>query len=492
MEFAAARRRPGPLRRRHRPRRGAGPGRAGRRARQWPVEGMPAQPRAWLMTVGKRKAIDPFRRDRSSTQVRPARPRRSSRRATGPSRQATRRRPHRRRPSPPDLRRLPPGALGPVLGSRSPSGWSAGSRPPRSPGPTCVPEPTIAQRIVRAKKTIAEAGVPFEVPTGDDRAARLAVGARGDLPHLQRGLLGHRRRRLDPPGAVRRGAPARTGARRPRARRARGARPGRADGDPVVAAAGPGRPARRARAPARPGPAPWDRLHIRRGLASLPAPSSSAIARALRPAGRHRGLPRPGLPAPRTPTGTQLVALYDALARVAPSPDRRAQPRRRRVHGRRARRRRSTSSSSSRPPEPSTATTCSTACGATCSTSWGACQRRLMSSTRSRPGDQHSRTKAPLGQGPGLSAVVAVISGDERRRSGVRLVGRDGIGPAYRGAGLAAGHDAGVASSDWAEARAARGGSGGLRRHLLGLPVRQRGLEPCQRGDHGHLCRLDR
>jgi predicted RNA polymerase sigma factor len=37
-----------------------------------------------------------------------------------------------------------------------------------------VPEPTIAQRIVRAKKTLAMAGVPFEVPRGHDRAARLA------------------------------------------------------------------------------------------------------------------------------------------------------------------------------------------------------------------------------------------------------------------------------------------------------------------------------
>jgi RNA polymerase sigma-70 factor, ECF subfamily len=37
-----------------------------------------------------------------------------------------------------------------------------------------APEPTIAQRIVRAKKTLAEARVAFEVPRGDDRAARLA------------------------------------------------------------------------------------------------------------------------------------------------------------------------------------------------------------------------------------------------------------------------------------------------------------------------------
>jgi RNA polymerase sigma factor (sigma-70 family) len=37
-----------------------------------------------------------------------------------------------------------------------------------------VPEPTIAQRIVRAKRTLSEAQVPFEVPTGSDRAVRLS------------------------------------------------------------------------------------------------------------------------------------------------------------------------------------------------------------------------------------------------------------------------------------------------------------------------------
>jgi len=37
-----------------------------------------------------------------------------------------------------------------------------------------VPEPTIAQRIVRAKRTIAEAGVPFEVPRREELGVRLA------------------------------------------------------------------------------------------------------------------------------------------------------------------------------------------------------------------------------------------------------------------------------------------------------------------------------
>src|SRR5262249_27693146 len=37
-----------------------------------------------------------------------------------------------------------------------------------------VPETTIAQRIVRAKRTLAEARVPFEVPRGGERAERLS------------------------------------------------------------------------------------------------------------------------------------------------------------------------------------------------------------------------------------------------------------------------------------------------------------------------------
>src|SRR5262249_43507435 len=37
-----------------------------------------------------------------------------------------------------------------------------------------VPEPTVAQRIVRAKRTLSEARVPFEVPRGADLAARLS------------------------------------------------------------------------------------------------------------------------------------------------------------------------------------------------------------------------------------------------------------------------------------------------------------------------------
>ena len=108
-----------------------------------------------------------------------------------------------------------------------------------------VPEPTVAQRIVRAKRTLAEAHVPFEVPRGDELAGAPRLRARGDLPDLQRGLLGHGRRRLDAPRALRGGAAAGPHPGRAGARRARGARAGGADGDPGLAHARAGR-ARRA------------------------------------------------------------------------------------------------------------------------------------------------------------------------------------------------------------------------------------------------------
>jgi catechol 2,3-dioxygenase-like lactoylglutathione lyase family enzyme len=49
----------------------------------------------------------------------------------------------------------------------------------------------------RAKRMLAEAHVPFEVPRGTDLAPPPRLSARGHLPDLQRGLCGHRRRRLD-------------------------------------------------------------------------------------------------------------------------------------------------------------------------------------------------------------------------------------------------------------------------------------------------------
>ena len=248
-----------------------------------------------------------------------------------------------------------------------------------------VPEPTVAQRIVRAKRTLAEARVPFEVPRGDELAARLVVGARGDLPRVQRGLLGHRRRRLDAARAVRGRAPAGPDPRRARAGRARGARAGGADGDPGVAAAG----ARRARRASRcccwiRTAARWDQLLIRRGLAALArARGAGRRARAVRAPGRDRRLPRAGAHG----RGDRLGADRRAVRRAGPAhavAGGGAQPRGRgrdgvRPGGRpRAGGRSSPASPRSRP------TTCCRACAATSSPSSAAARRRARSSSARR------------------------------------------------------------------------------------------------------------
>jgi RNA polymerase sigma factor (sigma-70 family) len=139
--------------------------------RQWPEGGTPRNPGAWLTMVGKRKAIDRFRRSRTlETKY---------------------------------------AQIGRVLDTDPPAGFDGDLDDDieddrlRLIFVACHPvlpvlarvaltlrllgglttaeiaraylqsEATVAQRIVRAKKTIAKAGVPFEVPTGDDRTTRL-------------------------------------------------------------------------------------------------------------------------------------------------------------------------------------------------------------------------------------------------------------------------------------------------------------------------------
>ena len=184
-----------------------------------------------------------------------------------------------------------------------------------------VPEPTVAQRIVRAKRTLAEAHVPFEVPRGAELAARLSSVLEVHLPRLQRGLLGDGRRRLDAPGALRGRAASRPHPGRARAAGAGGPRPGRADGDPGVARARAGRPVGRARSccsirTARAGIS----VLIRRGLAALER--AEALGGARGPYALQAAIAACHARA-RTAEETdwaRIAALYDALAQLAPSP----------------------------------------------------------------------------------------------------------------------------------------------------------------------------
>ena len=98
-----------------------------------------------------------------------------------------------------------------------------------------VPEATVAQRIVRAKRTLAEAHVPFEVPSGDELAPRLASVLEVIYLVFNEGYSATAGDDWMRPDAVRRGAAARARARRAGAARARGPRPRRADGDPGLA-----------------------------------------------------------------------------------------------------------------------------------------------------------------------------------------------------------------------------------------------------------------
>jgi RNA polymerase sigma factor (sigma-70 family) len=138
--------------------------------RQWPREGTPRNPGAWLATVGRRKAVDLFRRNRT-LETKYAR--------LGVDLETDE--PFGSEPDDDhiedDRLRLIFVACHPVLSLSARSALTlrllGGLTTTEIARAYLQPEPTIAQRIVRAKKTIAKVQVPFEVPKAEDRATRL-------------------------------------------------------------------------------------------------------------------------------------------------------------------------------------------------------------------------------------------------------------------------------------------------------------------------------
>jgi RNA polymerase sigma-70 factor, ECF subfamily len=145
---------------------------------QWPASGVPRNPGAWLMAAAKHRAIDHWRRskrlDRKHEQLGYALE--AEQRASAPD--LERAIDGRADDVGDDLLRLVFTACHPVLSTEAQVALTlrllGGLTTEEIARAFLVSEPTVAQRIVRAKRTLAEKRVPFEVPRGEDRAARLS------------------------------------------------------------------------------------------------------------------------------------------------------------------------------------------------------------------------------------------------------------------------------------------------------------------------------
>ena len=142
---------------------------------QWPRAGVPNNPGAWLMASAKHRAIDFFRRnamlERKHAEL--GYELESDQRAAAPDLDAA-----LDDDVGDDLLRLMFTACHPVLSTEARAALTlrllGGMTTDEIARAFLASEATIAQRIVRAKRTLADKHVPFEVPRGQDRASRLA------------------------------------------------------------------------------------------------------------------------------------------------------------------------------------------------------------------------------------------------------------------------------------------------------------------------------
>jgi RNA polymerase sigma factor (sigma-70 family) len=142
---------------------------------QWPRDGIPRNPGAWLMAAAKHRAIDHVRRgsmlDRKHGElgyaVENARPDTAAELDAALDDDIG-----------DDLLRLVFTACHPILGTEARVALTlrllGGLSTDEIARAFLASEPTIAQRIVRAKKALAKANVPYEVPRGAELAARLS------------------------------------------------------------------------------------------------------------------------------------------------------------------------------------------------------------------------------------------------------------------------------------------------------------------------------
>jgi RNA polymerase sigma factor (sigma-70 family) len=140
---------------------------------RWPTSGIPDSPGAWLMATGKHRAIDLMRRrtmlERKHDEL--ARELEAGRDSLAPDPDAA-----LDDPVGDDLLRLIFTACHPVLSTEARVAITlrllGGLTTAEIARAFLVPEPTVAQRIVRAKRALSEAKVPFEVPRGPELVSR--------------------------------------------------------------------------------------------------------------------------------------------------------------------------------------------------------------------------------------------------------------------------------------------------------------------------------
>jgi RNA polymerase sigma factor (sigma-70 family) len=141
---------------------------------QWPATGIPDNPGAWLMATAKHRAIDHLRRNtRLETKLAQLAPEIAEKEQAVPDYVTA-----IDDNVGDDLLRLVFISCHPVLSLEAQLALTlrmlGGLTTDEIARAFLVPEPTIAQRIVRAKRTLTESRVPFEVPRGPELGARLS------------------------------------------------------------------------------------------------------------------------------------------------------------------------------------------------------------------------------------------------------------------------------------------------------------------------------